>query len=137
MTLIINPTVPDDGKYLSLYRGLIEAPVLHSYPPPVMPDTVSMQGILQKVSESSGFPVSDLKRRSAGYTDPEQRRRAAARDEAMWLMWNVPGDGYTGRRYSLTQIARLMGLADHTAALAAARRHAKRLSEAPGVRRAA
>jgi hypothetical protein len=90
----------------------------------------SMKGILLDVAERHGFSVEDLKRWSIGFTkDPRELARTAARDEAMWLMWNLPDPGqhYTGHRYSLPQIGGVMRC-HHTTVLAASRRHGDKLS---------
>lgn len=90
---------------------------------------LSMRGILSMVSDRSGFTTRELMRWACSSSSSANRARLAARDEAMWLMWNgVDADGcWTGHRYSLSQIGEAMGGLHHTTVLAATRRHEARM----------
>lgn len=89
----------------------------------------SMANILGMVASLSGFSVNELTRWATSSYKPQSRAHAAARDEAMWLMWNAPDAGgrFTGHRYSLPQIGRVMGGMHHTSVLTATRRHEARM----------
>lgn len=90
--------------------------ILWHEPPLVAPYRPQGHQILRQVAEKHGLSVSDLKGRS--------RYRAVVwpRQEAMYEL-------HTRTPLSLSQIARLVGVSDHTTVMHGIRRHAERVAQ--------
>lgn len=99
-------TVPPDGKFLSLWRGLIEAP-----------DNRTMASLALHVANRHELTVTHLK------GPCRNARFVLARQECMWELCQ------TGK-WSTTQIGRFLGDRDHSTVIHGRDRHQGRLDAA-------
>lgn len=84
--------------------------------------------VISLVCRIHGLKPSDL--RGPMKVGKADRKRLAARDQAIWMLRRLPDDPSIWlRKHSYPNIARYFGLEDHTSVMAAERRHEARMAE--------
>lgn len=103
---------------LSLWKGLIEAPAV---PPDDPRPEGGLKRLLNEVARAHGLPLSRLISRS------RIRPIAHARQDFMWRARQIKWPD--GRwRYSLSQVASILNIEDHTTIIHGVRAHKGRLA---------